>query len=81
MTMTIEMPEELARRVREKCEREGRDAGEVAAGFFLAWLEGEPAPARIEDTPMFGMWADREDMADPLEWVHKIRGPRKFDGI
>lgn len=24
-------------------------------------------------SPVFGMWADREDMADPAEWVRKQR--------
>lgn len=27
----------------------------------------------LRDEPFFGMWADREDMADPVEWVRKIR--------
>jgi antitoxin (DNA-binding transcriptional repressor) of toxin-antitoxin stability system len=33
---------------------------------------------RVEDSPFFGMWADREDMADPVAWVRKIREPRTF---
>lgn len=31
---------------------------------------------RCENTPMFGMWADREDMADPREWIEKMRSER-----
>jgi len=27
----------------------------------------------IREEPFFGMWKDREDMADPVEWVRKIR--------
>ncbi len=27
----------------------------------------------LTEEPFFGMWADREDMADPVEWVRKIR--------
>lgn len=26
--------------------------------------------------PYFGMWADREDMKDPVAWVRKMREPR-----
>ena len=33
---------------------------------------------KIEDHPAFGMWADREDMADPVAYVEKIRQPRVF---
>ncbi len=34
---------------------------------------------KAEDHPAFGMWADREDMADPVAYVEKIRQPRSFD--
>jgi prevent-host-death family protein len=34
---------------------------------------------KAEDHPAFGMWADREDMADPVAYVEKIRQPRVFD--
>lgn len=27
----------------------------------------------LREEPFFGMWKDREDMADPVEWVRKIR--------
>lgn len=33
---------------------------------------------RVEDSPFFGMWKDREDMADPAAWVRKIREARTF---
>ena len=31
---------------------------------------------KCEDTPGFGMWADREDMADPREWLQRMRSRR-----
>jgi antitoxin (DNA-binding transcriptional repressor) of toxin-antitoxin stability system len=37
--------------------------------------EKKPA-VRAEDMPMFGMWADREDMADPAAYIRKLREPR-----
>jgi hypothetical protein len=30
-------------------------------------------------TPAFGMWADREDMADPNEWRRSLREKRRAD--
>ena len=38
-----------------------------------------PAPPvpKLTDLPFFGMWKDREDMADPAAWVRKIRQPRE----
>ncbi|MBX3293290.1 MAG: hypothetical protein KF881_10430 [Acidobacteria bacterium] len=27
----------------------------------------------LQDEPFVGMWADREDMKDPVEWVRNIR--------
>ena len=40
--------------------------------------EGEESPAesveQIASWPFFGMWADREDMADSVAWVRQLRG-------
>jgi hypothetical protein len=33
----------------------------------------------VMEQEAFGMWADREDMADPVAWVRKQREPRQFD--
>ena len=33
---------------------------------------------KVEDSPCFGMWADREDMANPVEYVENLRKGR-FD--
>lgn len=37
-------------------------------------------PASARDHPSFGIWADREDMADPAAWVRELRRPR-FRGL
>ena len=34
---------------------------------------------RVEDHPAFGMWANREDMADPAGWVRNTRKGRFRD--
>ena len=48
MTMTIDMPDAMAKRVCEKCAREGRSIGEVAVAVFGAWLgEGSHAPRSV----------------------------------
>ena len=38
--------------------------------------ESKPKKLRCEDTPLFGMWADREDMADPQKWIEEQRAER-----
>jgi len=40
--------------------------------------EAHAAPAEefTTDDPAFGIWRDREDMADVAAYVHKIRQPR-----
>ena len=39
--------------------------------------EAEPAThSALTDNPMFGMWRDREDMADVDAYMHKLRAPR-----
>ncbi len=34
-------------------------------------------PPLCEDTPLFGMWADREDMKDPRAWIESMRAKRR----
>lgn len=34
-------------------------------------------PPSIRESPLFGMWADREDMKDPREWIEKRRAERR----
>ena len=29
-----------------------------------------------KDMPMFGMWKDRDDMSDPVNYVRQLRKPR-----
>ncbi|MEO8410301.1 MAG: hypothetical protein ABI478_06990, partial [Propionivibrio sp.] len=40
--------------------------------------EAQAAPAEefTTDDPASGIWRDREDMADVVDYVHKIRQPR-----
>ena len=40
--------------------------------------EGDKPPMRASEHPAFGMWANREDMADVSEYVRRLRRPR-FD--
>ena len=35
-----------------------------------------PAEAFVTDDPAFGIWRDREDMADVATYVRKLRTPR-----
>lgn len=33
-------------------------------------------PVKVSDQPFVGMWKDREDMADPVAYIRKLRQPR-----
>lgn len=58
-------------------------AGLAAAGDALVTvrIEAEVAPAEefATDDPLFGMWRDREDMADVAGYIRHIRASR-FNG-
>lgn len=49
-------------------------------GEEVALLQPIPEPdkelKRIKESPLFGMWSDREELSDPSEWVRSIRKPR-----
>ncbi len=36
----------------------------------------EETPYNTEEDPLFGMWHDREDMADVENYIDKLRSPR-----
>ena len=39
--------------------------------------EGAPrTPKSIRDLPIFGMWADRDDIPDGVTYVNRLRAPR-----
>ena len=38
--------------------------------------QAAPAEAFVTDDPAFGIWRDREDLADMAAYVRKIRQPR-----
>lgn len=40
----------------------------------------QSAQTNIANNPMFGMWQDREEMADVAAWLDKQRAPRHPDG-
>ena len=39
-------------------------------------VEKQPAETFVTDDPAFGIWRDREDMADVEAYVRKLRAPR-----
>ncbi len=38
--------------------------------------KASPATTSVTELPLFGMWRDRSDMADPSEYVRNSRKPR-----
>lgn len=58
----------------------GRTLADAASARVTVRIEEEPANAPAEafvtDDPAFGIWRDREDMADVEAYVRRIRAPR-----
>jgi len=46
MKATIEVPDDLYRRVKARCALEGRPIREVTESLYRAWLEDEDSPER-----------------------------------
>lgn len=42
-------------------------------------VPAQPAETFVTDDPLFGMWRDREDMADVAGYVRKLRASRFND--
>jgi len=43
---------------------------------IIPWSETQKPKVKVADLPAFGMWAGRDDMADPVAYVREIRKPR-----
>lgn len=43
---------------------------------FTIHIEEEPPSANIADDPLFGMWRDREDMANVDTYIRDLRASR-----
>lgn len=56
--------------------------GEVSGARVTVTIEAESGTAEARgvaafaDDPLFGMWSDREDMADVAGYIRAIRAPR-----
>jgi hypothetical protein len=64
---------ELPQKWREKLSSSGSETVTVR---IEQELPAAPAEEFVTDDPAFGIWRDREDMADVAAYVRKIREPR-----
>ena len=73
---------DLRRKTREIIE--ALDRGETVALYYRGHKKADIVPIRkgpisrdeLMKSPMFGMWKDREDMADVEAYIRKLRKPR-----
>ena len=45
---------------------------------IVAWEDTKPDTPSARDCAAAGMWADREDLASPTEYVRSLRARRRF---
>ena len=45
---------------------------------IVAWQDAKAQMPSARDCAAAGMWADRDDMGDPAEWVRTRRAKRRF---
>jgi hypothetical protein len=57
-------------------EKLAKAAGALVTVRIEEEAQGQPAEEFTTDDPAFGIWRDREDMADVAAYVRKIRQPR-----
>lgn len=79
-TIQIELPDDLAKIAREA----GMLTPQALQQLLLDAIKRQQLKAASDsstDDPAFGMWRDRQDMADVPAYVRKIRQPRyRTDG-
>ena len=45
---------------------------------IVAWEDAKPDVPSARDCAAAGMWADREDLASPTDYVRNLRARRRF---
>ena len=45
---------------------------------IVAWEDAKPNTPSARDCAAAGMWADREDLASPTDYVRSLRAQRRF---
>ena len=45
---------------------------------IVAWEDAKPNTPSARDCEAAGMWADREDLASPTDYVRSLRAQRRF---
>ncbi len=71
-TISAQLSEELAERVRSVAESLGLSEAEVITRSLEVYLEQFPEGDDL-DPVGFGMWADRPDMTGSTDWVRRLR--------
>lgn len=54
----------------------------AVSNFYIGMkdtIENAPEETKVEDTDAYGMWADREEMKDPVAYVQKLRNTDEDD--
>ena len=62
----------ISRRERVTVSSHGRPA------VIVAWEDAKPNTPSARDCAAAGMWADREDLASPTDYVRSLRAQRRF---
>lgn len=74
MRTIIDLPEEQLKSLAALCESEGISRAEAIRRAVAEMLEKRKKVSWEEAMkPIFGMWKDRKDMADSVEYIRKLR--------
>ena len=72
-TRMSEIQKAVSRRERVTVSAHGRPWAVI-----VAWQDAKAQTPSARDCAAAGMWADRDDMDDPAEWVRTRRAKRRF---
>lgn len=80
MKATIDIPDDLYRRVKAKTAEEGRRIRDVTAGLFQQWLDGESAAPVTHDVPrvtpdQLSHFRDPESLHKAFPRGYRLSGP------
>ncbi len=74
MRTIIDLPEDQLKHLAALCEREGISRAEAIRRAVTKMLgEHTPSPSLKGIEQFFGMWKDREDIGDSVEYIRHLR--------
>lgn len=67
----------ISKKIKELPPKAQKQASDFVDELYRRYVQGEESPnqekEKVSDSSFFGIWKDRDEMKDSVEWVRNVR--------